>query len=52
MGAGVESNFGADGDWWEGIELGMDLDVMVGDDTEGSDIVLSVVIDVLNPGNL
>jgi hypothetical protein len=49
---GVKSNFGADGNWQEGIELGMDLDVMVGDDAEGSDIVLGVVIDVLDPSNL
>jgi hypothetical protein len=51
-GAGVESNFGTDGDWWEGVELGVDLDVMVGDDVEGGDVVLSVAIDILDPSNL
>jgi hypothetical protein len=52
MGAGVESDFGTDGDWWEGVELGVDLDVVVGDDAEGSNIVLGVAIDILDPSNL
>jgi hypothetical protein len=52
MGVGVESDFGADGDWWEGIEVGIDLDVVVGDDAEGGDVILGMTVDILNPSNL
>jgi hypothetical protein len=52
MGAGVESDFGTDGDGGKGVEPGMDLDVMVGDDVEGGDVVLGVAIDILNPSDL
>jgi hypothetical protein len=52
VGAGVESDFGTDGDWGKGITLGVDLDIVVGDDAEGSDIILGVAIDILDPSNL